>query len=272
MYFWIIVIAILGVIIGSFLNVVILRYNTGKGINGRSECLFCKKTLNWYELIPIISFFIQKRRCSKCESKISWQYPLVELATAIMFVAIFLRQINLFYENYILFFISLFFFFIIWSLLIVIFVYDLRHKIIPNGIVYSFVILSLIYTLISIPIEFWFKMPVVLNIFAGLIFAIPFALLWLVSGGRWIGLGDAKLVLGIGWLLGFINGLSAIFLAFWIGAIISILLLLINRLYRKSGDITMKTEVPFAPFLIIGTLIAFFVQNFDVIGIGLFFI
>lgn len=272
MYFWIFVVAILGIIIGSFLNVVILRYNTGRGINGRSGCLSCGKSLTWSELIPVVSFFIQKRRCAGCQSKISWQYPLVELATSIMFVAIFFRQLHLFFENPTNFFISFVFFSVIWSLLIVIFVYDLRHKIIPNALVYVFAILSLVYTLINIPISDWFSMPYILDIFAGIIFFIPFFLLWFFSRGRWIGLGDGKLSLGIGWLLGFVSGLSAIFVSFWIGAIVSVTFLLISKLNKSGGNITMKTEVPFAPFLIIGTLIGFFASNFDVVGINLFFI
>lgn len=272
MYFWVIAVALLGIIIGSFLNVVILRYNTGRGINGRSGCLSCGKNLTWLELVPVISFFVQKRRCVGCESKISWQYPLVELATSGVFVAIFFRQIDLFFENPTNFFISFIFLAVIWSILIVIFVYDLRHKIIPNGLAYTFAILALIYTLINISISEWFLMPYVLDVFAGIIFFIPFFLLWFVSGGRWIGLGDGKLALGIGWLLGFVTGISSIFVAFWIGALFSVLLLLITRLKKMGHNITMKSEVPFAPFLIIGTLIGFFIQNFDIVGISLLFI
>ena len=269
MYFWAVVVAVFGIIIGSFLNVVILRYNTGRGLNGRSGCLSCGKGLSWLELIPVISFFVQKRRCVGCGSKVSWQYPLVELATASMFVAIFFRQIDLFFgHNPIEFFISFIFFAVIWSILIVIFVYDLRHKIIPNGLAYTFAILTLVYTLISIPISNWFAMPQLLDVFAGIIFFIPFFLLWFVSGGRWIGLGDGKLALGIGWLLGFVTGVSSIFVAFWLGALVSIMLLILTRLKSRGSNITMKTEVPFAPFLIIGTLIGFFFE-FDVIGISL---
>ena len=78
---------ILGTIIGSFLNVLILRYGK-KDITGRSACPFCGKTLQWYELIPILSFIIQRGKCRLCESKISWQYPLVEFATGSIFVSV----------------------------------------------------------------------------------------------------------------------------------------------------------------------------------------
>lgn len=251
---------LLGIIIGSFLNVVILRLNTGKGINGRSGCLSCNKKLEWYELIPVASFFILKRRCSGCESKISWQYPLVEISTGVLFSTIFFKQLPLFFLNPVLAVVETVFYLIIWSILVVIFVYDLRHTIIPNKLVYSFAILSFVLSLIKIPFEMWFQFPYVLDLFSGFIFFIPFFCIWFFSGGRAMGLGDGKLVLGIGFLLGFVSGISAIVLAFWVGAIVSVLLMLISRLNIGSHNITIKTEIPFAPFLILGTLILFFTQ------------
>ncbi len=261
---------ILGAIIGSFLNVVILRLNTGRGLNGRSGCLSCNKKLHWHELVPILSFFLLKRRCSGCQSKISWQYPLVEISTSLIFLAVFLKQLDVFYYLPVLAIIGLVFYLIIWSILVVIFVYDLKHTIIPNTLVYVFAGLSLVYTLISIPKDLWFAFPYWMDIFSGFIFFIPFFCLWFFSGGKWIGLGDGKLVLGIGFLLGFISGLSAIVLSFWIGAIYSIFLMLFSSLNIKGREITIKTEIPFAPFLIIGTLILFFIP-IDILGLTLFF-
>ncbi len=251
---------VLGAIIGSFLNVVILRINTGKGLNGRSGCLSCNKQLHWHELVPIISFFALRRRCSGCESKISWQYPLVEISTAILFFAIFLKQLPVIYFTPVLGIIGLIFYLAIWSILVVIFVYDLRHTIIPNKLVYLFAALAFILNLIQIPFDLWLQTPYLMDIFAGFIFFIPFFCLWFFSGGRLIGLGDGKLALGIGFLLGFVSGLSALILAFWIGAIFSVILMLFSRLNINNHNITIKTEIPFAPFLIIGTLILFFTK------------
>jgi leader peptidase (prepilin peptidase)/N-methyltransferase len=87
---------------------------------------------------------------------------------------------------------------------------------------------------------------------------LPFYLLWKVSSGTWIGLGDGKLAIGIGFLLGTISGLSAIVFSFWIGAIFAIFIMLISRLELLSSRITMKSELPFGPFMIIATLIVFF--------------
>ena len=88
--FYLIFSFVLGTLIGSFLNVVALRYNTGMTVNGRSKCFSCGKNLSWFELFPVLSFLFQKGACRKCKSKISWQYPLIETLSGIIFVMIFL--------------------------------------------------------------------------------------------------------------------------------------------------------------------------------------
>jgi|AntRauTorcE11897_2_1112592.scaffolds.fasta_scaffold14682_2 leader peptidase (prepilin peptidase)/N-methyltransferase len=270
--FNLIFIFILGTIIGSFLNVVIYRFNTGRTIGGRSKCMSCGYQLRWYDLVPVFSWIFNLGKCRKCGSKISWQYPLVELGTGVVFAGLFLKYLDLF--AYPLIF-NIFFIFnaLIFSILIVIFVYDIRHKIIPNELSYTFALLALAQTIVTI---FFFDKPETLqlinylDLFAGLIFFFPFWALWFFSRGRWIGLGDGKLVLGIGWTLGLVYGVSALVLAFWIGAIFSVVFLLIDRLKSRKENITMKTEIPFAPFLILGFLIEFF-WKIDVIGLNLFF-
>lgn len=270
---------ILGTLIGSFLNVVILRYNTGKSIFGRRErsvCFSCSRKLPWYELIPVLSFFFLRARCRGCRSAISWQYPLVEIATGLIFSAIFFVVSDpgyLFGQSAVLFFLYA----LIWSILIVIAVYDLRHKIIPDTLVFAFISFSLFTTLLfpGLPGSF------LSSVLAGLFFFVFFAGLWLVSSGRWLGFGDAKLVVGVGFLLGLVRGLSAMVLAFWIGAIFSLIIIGLSllvkqkviprgRLHRSLRLFTMKSEIPFAPFIILGTLIAFLFE-FDLIGISKFF-
>ncbi len=214
---------VFGIIIGSFLNVVILRFNTGRGLNGRSGCLSCNKKLKWHELLPVVSFFILRKRCSGCKSKISWQYPIVEISTGLIFLFLFLKQIPVYNFAPTLAIVQLIFYMIIWSILIVIFVYDMKHTIIPDSLSYSFAGLAFVLSLITIPFDFWFVTKFSLDILAGFILFIPFFCLWFFSNGRLIGLGDGKLVLGIGFLLGLVSGLSAIIFAFWIGAIFSII-------------------------------------------------
>ena len=134
---------LLGTIIGSFLNVVIYRFNTGKTIvKGRSICMTCNRELRWYELIPLFSFLIQKGKCRRCAIKISHQYPLVEFLTGIIFVLIAHRFLSILYVSLGLYLFFLIFFVFIFSLLIVISVYDLRHKIIPDKLSYLFIFFS----------------------------------------------------------------------------------------------------------------------------------
>lgn len=274
---------VLGAIIGSFLNVVILRWNTGQSIFGpreRSRCFSCGKQLVWWELVPIVSFCILRGRCSVCKSRISWQYPAVETVTGVLFVLLAARFLfSATHFSVVAFLYSV----AIASLLVVITFYDLKHKIIPNVFVYSFIVLALVH--IFFLTGSWMVPPLAtlfsFDVLAGPIFYAAFALLWLVSRGRWIGFGDAKLVFGIGLLLGFARGLSALVLSFWIGAAVGSMFLVLRVLAQKNivplarlplslRNLTMKSEIPFAPFLILGTALAFFC-GIDIFGISNFF-
>jgi leader peptidase (prepilin peptidase)/N-methyltransferase len=267
-----------GTIIGSFLNVVIYRFNTGLSIAaGRSQCFSCGHALEWYELVPLFSFLIQGGKCRSCKSRISWQYPLVEFATGLLFVGIVLAYPPL-TASYLALDV---FYAVIWSILVVIVVYDFRHKIIPDSLGYTFAGLSFIKLFIVItPLGFAFHAPSLLDLLAGPILFLPFFILWYVSGGRWMGLGDGKLALGIGWFLGIALGTSAIVIGFWSGALIGIALILLQRFGRKSvfhrmalflgiGERIMKSEIPFAPFLIFGVLLVF-LFHIDVTGLSAF--
>jgi len=246
-----ILVFIFGLIIGSFLNVVALRYNTGRTIGGRSFCFSCSKTLRWYELVPVFSFISQGGRCRHCHSKISWQYPLVELSTALLFLFTFLKFGDVTVDCV--------YYFVIWSLLTVIVIYDLRHKIIPDGMVYTFAILAAVHLL--------FNSPSGANLLSGALLFLPFYLLWYLSDGKWIGLGDGKLALGIGYSLGLVDGLSAIVLGFWLGAVAALIILgPMKWLSPRSRRLTMKSEMPFAPFLILGMILIFFFR-WDILGL-----
>jgi prepilin signal peptidase PulO-like enzyme (type II secretory pathway) len=253
------IVFIFGAVVGSFLNVVIYRYNTGVSVaRGRSMCFSCGKTLAWYELIPIVSFLIQRGKCSVCRSKISWQYPLVEITTAILFLLTIWRQGLQITE-----FIS---YWLIIAILVVIAVYDFRHKIIPNSFVYSFIVLSafLLIWRQGLQISIWtsgFQMTGIWDWLAGPILFLPFASLWFFSKGEWMGFGDAKLAWGIGWFLGTYAGLSAIILAFWTGAVWGLALIGLGKicsLFPALKKFTIKSEIPFGPFLILGTFLVFF--------------
>lgn len=238
---------VLGLLVGSFLNVVILRLNTGRSIaSGRSACARCNRVLTWYELVPVFSFLALRGKCRTCRLPISFQYPIVELITAVLFIIFYIRMpLASSFSSYS--WLAFLFSIVVAGLLLVAAVYDARHKILPDIIIYPFLLLSLIA--ISVKATLFPAFSEGRAIFDGVLVGLPFFLLWAFSRGRLMGFGDVKLTLGIGWLLGLSAGFSAIILAFWIGAVFGLLLIAL------SHNHSMKSQVPFGPFLILGTLI-----------------
>lgn len=246
-------ISILGLCVGSFLNVLIYRGRSGMTLGGRSMCLSCGKPLTWKELVPLASYLLQHGRCRGCSARISPQYPAVELAAALIAGGFaWLHHVDVSraaLDSLAPFALDVLFF---WMLLAV-FVYDLKHKIIPDAWVAIAAFLGLgkialmwAGILPVFPGNTIFPMvPLLWHFMAGPVLAAPFALIWLLSGGRAMGLGDAKLIVALGWFLGLSGGLTAVVLAFWVATIPSIILLSM----KKSGY-TMKSEIPFGPFLI----------------------
>ena len=239
-----------GLIIGSFLNVVIYRYNTAQTFGGRSACMSCRSKLSWYELIPVFSFLGLLGRCQSCKTKISIQYPIVELTAGIIFASLFWKFQYLFFGDAFSFYATYGYYVVSFSLLLVIAVYDLKHKIIPDLLVLLFGVLAFIGIFLFDSHGLNPHIPQLLEFFSGIFLALPFALIWLVSRGAWMGLGDPKLIVGLGYLLGFSRALSGIVVAFWAGAVIGIILIILSR----KG---MKSEIPFAPFLVLGAFLAF---------------
>lgn len=242
---------IFGLVIGSFLNVVILRYNAKKVLRGRSKCMVCGHKLSWYELFPLFSFLFLKGRCKNCKTRISLQYPLVEFLTALLFLAVFFKFEEIFYINFPIFLITFIYYVAIFSLLIVISVYDIRHKIIPDKLSVILAILSFIGLFFFSGYGFNPHLPKLWEYLSGLVISVPFGLLWLCSKGKWMGLGDAKLTVGLGWLVGISRMISGVVLSFWIGALMGLALIF------TSGRHSLKSEIPFAPFLVLGVLLAF---------------
>ena len=242
---------VLGLIIGSFLNVVICRLHTHRTFGGRSICMSCSKVLSWYELVPVLSYVCLRGRCSQCKSRISFQYIAVEILTGAIFALLFVKFQNVFFVDTLSFSTSYAFFAVIFCLLLVILVHDMRHKIIPDALSLVFGIFAFIGIFLFDGYLFSPHIPEMADFLAGFIVSVPFALIWFVSRGRWMGLGDAKLAVGLGFLLGFWGMISATIIAFWAGAIVGIAVLAFSRKYG------LKSELPFAPFLVIGAVLVF---------------
>lgn len=241
-----IIVFILGAAVGSFVNVAALRHNTGLSfLKGSSMCLSCARLLSWRELIPIVSYIKLKGRCPTCHARFSIQYLLVEVFSGILVVLLYLKLRTFNLELLVLF--------LIFEFLLLIFLYDLRHKIIPDSFVLIFIGLSFIYS------YFVLHTSLLDILVPAVLIPLPFFLIWLLSKGRLMGLGDAKLMAGMGILLGLSKGISAVFLSFWLGGIYVFILYLSNKVFNRSyNNINWKSELPFAPFLVLGTGIGFF--------------
>jgi prepilin signal peptidase PulO-like enzyme (type II secretory pathway) len=260
----IILIFILGLLIGSFINSYLWRYQTKHTFKGRSLCPRCKHQLAWYDNIPLVSWILLTGKCRYCKKPISVQYPLVELLTGLVFAILTLFSYpgkNLvtyfnqllsglplpqgFYINLLLLGLLLF----IASILIIIAVYDLKTQEIPNGFNLSFVLASLLYSfalnvfILTNPINFF------ASLLSGLAAFFFFYLFVFFSKETWMGGGDAKLAIGIGMLLGPLYTFLAILIASWMGAIVGLGLISLKKADRK-------TAIPFGPFLVLATFIA----------------
>jgi prepilin signal peptidase PulO-like enzyme (type II secretory pathway) len=262
-YIFYIFVFIFGLIVGSFLNCVIFRLEKEESfVHGRSHCQNCKHHLSWLDLVPVLSYVFLMGRCRYCHAKISAQYPIIEIATGLIFVIIFNFQYPLLFANFMamsglnyLSLLNVFLLLAIASLAIVVFVFDLRHFLIPDNFVYLLTILAVAYQILNINIIGGGGAMELFNpIFSGLIPAGLFLSLILISRGKWMGMGDVKLALFMGVFLGSPNIFVALFFAFIIGAIIGTGAILLGK--KK-----MKSEIPFGPFLLFGAAIALLFGN-----------
>lgn len=224
--------AIIGLIVGSFLSMLIPRLHNGEAgiFFGRSQCSKCKYQLCAINLIPLISFLLQKGKCTFCHAKISSVYPIIELSTAITFITLSFR------ENFIINA-------ILFSILLFIFFYDLLYKEIHDAVMIPGIVFAVISAIILGNLES--------SLFGALIGIAFFGLQWLISKGKWLGSGDIRIGAFMGLMLGWQLTIVAIMSAYLLGTIYSLYLLA-----RKKA--TEKTAIPLGPFLSLGTALAFF--------------
>ncbi|MEA3398647.1 MAG: prepilin peptidase, partial [Patescibacteria group bacterium] len=257
-----------GLIIGSFLNCLIYRIHEGKSVGGRSFCPHCKQQIAWYDNLPVLSFVLLKGKCRHCRKRISWQYPAVELMTGILFVISFLLNsrysiqdtnfqfsifnfqtisniqypISIFFtSNFLL--LTLRDFFLV-SVMIIIFIYDLRWYLILDKITLPAAGIVLI---LNILLGFSLWNLLISGIIGGSFFLFQF----LISKGKWIGGGDIRLGFLMGVALGWKMLLLALFLAYILGSIIGISLIISNK--KKWGS-----QIPFGVFLSVATIVVLF--------------
>lgn len=232
--------------IGSFLNVVILRLPEGKSIvSPRSSCGNCGKQIIWYENIPILSFALLKARCSNCGVRISWQYPLIEIVTglaAVVFMASIYRGYEQLTQGVL--------FFTVFCIFLVHFIIDLRH----------FLLLDSLNIYLAIVLGFYgiFYFPITHMILGAVIGGgLPYLVTWLfykLRGKIGLGGGDIKLWAALGLYLGPIGIIHNIWLSCSLGALVGMALILTKRISRDQ-------PVPFGPFIIIISALQIFLGD-----------
>ncbi|MCX6784423.1 MAG: prepilin peptidase [Candidatus Komeilibacteria bacterium] len=236
---------IFGLIIGSFLNAVIYRLHSGESVaRGRSKCFNCQQTLSWKDLVPLLSFVWLRGHCRYCQNHISWQYPLVELASGLLFAAAF----YIFFSSAVVSLIIIWQFIlslILISFCLIIFVYDFRYYLIVEAVVWAGLIIMTAANLFIFQIS-WVSLAA-----AGAGASLFFWLQLVISRGRWLGSGDVLLGLFMGLTLGWPKVIVALVLAYWVGAAMGLILLAMNK--KQLGS-----RIPFGPFLMIGLLVTWF--------------
>jgi leader peptidase (prepilin peptidase)/N-methyltransferase len=255
--------ALLGLIVGSFLNALSFRFNTGqrffskRGMGGRSRCMHCGHALTSLDLVPLLSFLFLGGKCRYCGARISWQYPLVELVGALLGVLVYVSFPVLAADA--VYPLPFIFWFLVCMTLLFIAIYDIKHTIIPwscSGLLAVLALIGLFFNLNTLHLV----VPGMWILLAGPLVALPLFLLSLVSGGTWMGWGDSALEISLGWLvaaqLGLSAAITALCLAFWVGAVVGVILMALSR--RGFFGYTIKSEIPFAPFLVLGALLALF--------------
>lgn len=251
-----IVLFIIGAAFGSFLSVVIFRlHEEKKGIFfGKSECPYCHKNLKWYDLIPIFSYIIRLGKCAYCKKTIHISYLLLELLCALLFVIFYYLYPFLtfgieaglyeFIFSFVLLLQYLYFIILSWILIGILF-YDLKYLEIPE--IFTLPTISFVFVVGLFLPEPGLQNMVIGGALAGLFFGVQ---VW-ISKEKWLGSGDIQIGVLMGILLGWQYLILAILISYVVGSLISLILLAFKK-------VTPKSQIPFAPFLIIGTFATIF--------------
>jgi len=234
---YIVVIAAFGLSVGSFLNALIWRVKNDISIlKGRSRCDRCSKDVQWFDNIPVLSFFLLRGKCRSCKAPIAWTYPMVELWGAVSFgyVAwVFQGDVPMTVVSILLI-----------SVLTFIFLYDLYYRLVHDAATLYPAILFAIY-LYANGLQDIASMVIGVLVAAGF-----FALQFYVSKGKWIGGGDVRIGVLMGVVLGWPGTAVALFLSYVVGAVVSLALVL-------AGKRAFVDKTPFGTYLSAATMVTF---------------
>ncbi len=242
--YMLLIVFLFGLAMGSFLNALIYRLHEKKSLFSRSTCSKCGAKIAWFDNIPLLSFVLLRGRCRKCQIKISWQYPIVELTTGLLFLFVFLNLNSKFYILDSKFYILLLRDWLIIFAGLFIFIYDLKYLAVEDRVVLPLAGLIFIFNL-GLGQAFT-KMILAVIISIGF-----FALQYFLTRGRGLGLGDLRIGFFMAATLSWPNILLGLFLAYLIGALVALSLLL-------GGKKKLKDQLPLGPFLVVGTFLTLF--------------
>jgi len=260
-----------GAAVGSFLNVLALRYNPERfllgrhAIGGRSHCSFCHKTLRWYELVPLLSFVIQAGRCRSCKAKLDFQYPASELIAGfiVVWTPMVVRSYLAFVPEANVWVVSTIWVLVFWTFLLLALI-DFRLHIIPDELNIFLIILGLAVLLVSpsLPLGntsfmgayslmFGLGNSIWINHLLGALFGLVFVgALIAITRGRGMGIGDLKLAIILGLIFGWPDIVMILFLAFIIGSLAAFGLMAFSKQH-------MKSEIAFGPYLALASILVF---------------
>lgn len=247
-----VVVTILGLIFGSFVNALVWRLHESERKksdapsiwHGRSICTHCKHQLGVWDLIPVLSWLFLGGKCRYCKKPISSQYPLVELLVMALFLVSYVfwpfQLTSL--ANYFL----LFTFYFLLTLGVALTVYDLKWMILPTRLVYVFNGLSGLFLVILSLLSLRSQETFISGIIGAAIFSGFFYLLYHISNGTWIGGGDVRLAVGLGLILGWQKSILSLTVAAYLGTAVILILLVVGKYHKKM-------KLPFGPFLLTAT-------------------
>lgn len=248
---------IFGLIVGSFVNVLILRFGFEESSRHRSGCQSCGTELSWFELIPVVSFFALGGHCRTCGSRMSLQYPIVEFAAGV--IAVLSVVVTPLGGSSVFPAVALsvgtFMFFLTFLMLAV---YDTRHTLVPLPFVCALA-LSALFLALSKAFVLESVLPLGDALLGALVLGGAFAILRFLTKGHGMGEGDIYIALSIGVAFGLGRGVEVITVAFWAGALAGLLLIAKSRVQLPEGSrVRMKSELPFVPFLFLASLVGAF--------------
>ncbi|TSC87423.1 MAG: Uncharacterized protein G01um10147_600 [Microgenomates group bacterium Gr01-1014_7] len=276
---------IVGTALGSFAKAIADRSLTNRSFWGRSCCEGCKKNLPWYDLLPVFSFFLLHGKCRYCRKGIGIEYLLVEVVMGVLIGYLFNQQVSnfqfsIFNFKFLIFIIDLLFKTFFITVLVALFLTDIKKMLIPDRVVLPAIVISIVFIIFITVMKITFLYfslnqtrigqlllpphsdyfqrhalmiaePLFLGILMGVLIGGFFMALIIITRGKGMGGGDVKLGALMGLVLGFPNSILALMVAFLSGAIISLILIF-------GGKKHLKSAIPFGPFLVFGSLVALF--------------